>query len=121
MHSTRHRSLDMPDWARRCSAEMPDQLPKRVRTERVKRLTEIESSLRESYFASLMGSRLQLLVETQQSITTIAGGHAGKLLCGTTCRYAPAELVTQRTDLGVGSLVAGTVVRSDGEKLELRL
>lgn len=99
------------------AAEMTDQVPKLVRSDRVKCLSELEVSLRREYFDSLVGSQLQLLVETEQTITAIGPAAGEKLLRGTTCRYAPAELVSHRRDLGVGSLVDGTVTKSDGEKL----
>ncbi len=101
------------------AAEMPQQVPRTVRAERVKRLGELESSLRESYYNSLRGRRLQLLVESEKSMMSIGNDHSDKVLRGTTCRYAPAEFVTARTDLGVGSLVDAVVTDSDGEKLKL--
>ncbi len=101
------------------AAEMPSQIPKRIRSERVKRLAELETSLRQQYFDSLIGRPLQLLVESDLSLTSIGGQNDGHVLRGTTCRYAPAELVAKQSKLSVGSLVDATVLSSDGEKLNL--
>ncbi len=65
------------------AADMPDQIPKRVKSQRSRHLGEIESRLRQKYFKSLLGRRLQLLVESVD-----ANGTA----LGTACRYAPFEL-----------------------------
>ena len=107
------------------AADMNDQLPKSVKEERVKRLTNLESELRESYFESLVGNRVQLLVETEQEIASI-GGQSGaeRVLRGTTCRYAPAEWVSAKSDsedhsIGKGSLVTATVKSTDGKKVVL--
>ncbi len=103
------------------AADMPDQTPKTVKTDRVRRLGELEQALRESYYRSLVGYRLQLLTESQQQLQAIGGGRSERILRGTTCRYAAAELITEREDISVGSLVHATVTRTDGEKLQLRL
>ena len=73
-----------PFSARRgtAAAEMADQVPAGVRTERVRRLAAIEAELREAYFRSLIGRNLQVLLETSNA------GH----VMGTSCRYAPVEL-----------------------------
>ena len=42
------------------AAEMKDQLPKTLKTERVKRLREIETQLRAEYYQSLVGSDLEM-------------------------------------------------------------
>lgn len=93
------------------AASMPDQVPKSVRGERVERLGLLEAELRNDYFRSLLGRRLQLLVE-----------NADPILRGTTCRYAPAEAEPEpnpRANRSVppGTLVEIDVTRTDGEKL----
>lgn len=82
------------------AAEMPDQLPKSVRSQRVAALGELESELRELYFRSLVGRNVELLVESQSPIVGLGDRSGGQLYRGTTCRYAPAELtnVTEATD-----------------------
>jgi threonylcarbamoyladenosine tRNA methylthiotransferase MtaB len=62
------------------AAEMTDQIPKAVKTQRGRVLAELESELKQQYFDRLVGERLQLLVE-----------HVGEdgFASGTSCRYAP--------------------------------
>ena len=50
------------------AADMPDQIPKTVKTDRVRRLGELEQALRESYYRSLVGYRVQLLTESKQQL-----------------------------------------------------
>ncbi len=102
------------------AADMPDQVPKSLRAERVKQLGELESSLRANYFASLIGRRLQLLVESEQRITSIGQVGDERVFYGTTCRYAPAAMAADNKDIAVGALVDVTVIASDGEKLSVR-
>ncbi len=61
------------------AAEMQKQIPKSIKTERGKRLAEVEVACQQRYFQSLVGQQLQLLVENVNE-----AGVAG----GTTCRYA---------------------------------
>ncbi len=67
------------------AAEMPDQVPKAIRTHRGRQMAEIEQSLRERYFRSLLGKTLRVLVES-------AKDSQRQLAVGTSCRYAPVEL-----------------------------
>lgn len=107
------------------AAEMSDQIPKPVRSQRVSRLTQVEDELRNDYFQSLIGSRLQLLVESESQLTEIQLGDdqgsatdtVTRVLRGTTCRYAPAELVTSKDDLGKGSMISVKAVATDGKKV----
>jgi threonylcarbamoyladenosine tRNA methylthiotransferase MtaB len=81
------------------AAEMPGQIPGRVKAERARRLAEIEMGLRQEFFSSLAGSPLSVLVESPVS------GRQG-FVQGTSCRYAP---VTLPGDLSlVGQLTAVT-------------
>jgi len=67
------------------AAEMPDQVPPPVKADRAKRLSELESQLRATYFRQLIGRRLRVLVESP--LPDRPGwmtGHA--------CRYAEVEL-----------------------------
>ncbi len=80
------------------AADMPDQIAKAVKQERGKRLAALETELRRQYFGSLVGERLQLLIESFD-------GESGTAK-GTTCRYAPAtvQLATTNKEL-TGTLV----------------
>jgi threonylcarbamoyladenosine tRNA methylthiotransferase MtaB len=62
------------------AAEMPDQIPKQVKSIRAEKLAMLETELKRSYLQSLVGSTLQVLVETID---------AGRMqVGGTSCRYA---------------------------------
>ncbi len=62
------------------AAEMGDQVPGDVKSERGNAVSELETQLKRRYFESLIGERLQLLVEKV---------HDGRTATGTSCRYAP--------------------------------
>jgi len=65
------------------AAELPEQLPKTLKQERVHQLAEVEAETRDAYFRTLRGDRLRVLVESP-----VEGGR----YVGTACRYAPVEL-----------------------------
>jgi threonylcarbamoyladenosine tRNA methylthiotransferase MtaB len=67
------------------AAEMPNRIPKRIKRERMKRLSTLEQELRKGYFEGLVGRSLCVLVE---SPSETQAGH----VVGTSCRYAPVEL-----------------------------
>jgi threonylcarbamoyladenosine tRNA methylthiotransferase MtaB len=67
------------------AAEMSDQVRADVKSERCRRLAELEVGLRERYFGSLKGRTLQVLVESPIS------GRPGRIQ-GTACRYAPVDI-----------------------------
>lgn len=71
--------------------DMPEQLPKKLKTKRIHRLKEIEEELRDEYYASLHGKNLRVLVETPLE--------EGRYV-GTSCRYAPVELDADPEDVG---------------------
>lgn len=75
------------------AATMPDQIPAEEKSRRVNVLSGLERELRTGYHQSLLGRRLQVLVESNV---------AGRAL-GTSCRYATVEFVSATA--GVGSLV----------------
>lgn len=62
--------------------DMPHQITKRVKSERGRRLAELEAVLRQAYFGRLVGRRLQALVERPSS-------DRPGFVQGTACRYAP--------------------------------
>jgi threonylcarbamoyladenosine tRNA methylthiotransferase MtaB len=78
------------------AAEMSPQVLPQIKAERVERLATLEAELRQSYFRSLIGRRLTVLVEGAKI--------AGVLLAGTSCRYAPVEM-SAAEGIEIGSLV----------------
>jgi threonylcarbamoyladenosine tRNA methylthiotransferase MtaB len=62
------------------AADMGDQITKAVKSQRGKAVLELETELKREYFESLVGERLQLLVEKIHDDGTASG---------TSCRYAP--------------------------------
>lgn len=99
-----------PFSARRTTdaAEMPHQVSPEVKADRCRRLTTIEGRLRERYFRTLMGRRLQLLVESPAE-------RAG-YVTGTSCRYATVEipggedLIGRFVDVTAGECDASRIV-----------
>jgi threonylcarbamoyladenosine tRNA methylthiotransferase MtaB len=74
------------------AAQMPNQVPPEVKSERTRQLAELESLLRERYFASLQGRVLDVLVESP--------AEDRQRVRGTSCRYAPVELPASRASIG---------------------
>ncbi|TWU28580.1 tRNA (N(6)-L-threonylcarbamoyladenosine(37)-C(2))-methylthiotransferase MtaB [Bythopirellula polymerisocia] len=67
------------------AAEMPEQLSKSVKHERMQELTRVEAELRDRYFSSLEGRKLRVLVESE--LEEKPGYYVG-----TSCRYAPVAV-----------------------------
>ena len=89
------------------AASMPGQLPKKIKRQRQQALAQLEVQLRNRYFRSLLGSRLQVLVESSHP-------DRANVQVGTSCRYAPVEIETpspspagQLVDLVAQDLVDG--------------
>lgn len=79
------------------AAEMSDPVPDAVRSERVAELLRVEAELRRTYFDSLVGRRLQLLVDSVEPLQDADTSDRPQwIVRGTSCRYAPLELVTDR-------------------------
>jgi threonylcarbamoyladenosine tRNA methylthiotransferase MtaB len=76
------------------AAEMSDQVPKAVKTERGEVVAALGTKLKQQYFQSLIGERLQLLVEKVHDDGTASG---------TSCRYAPIR--AQVSDAQENSLI----------------
>jgi threonylcarbamoyladenosine tRNA methylthiotransferase MtaB len=74
------------------AAAMCQQVDSEVKAERAKRLAELEDRLRERYLATLVGMKMQALVESP-------GQRSGTML-GTNCRYAPCEVAGTTADIG---------------------
>ncbi len=72
------------------AAEMQDPIPKHVKAERGKAISELEIELRREYFERLVGKELTLLAERYDSQTGI--------LSGTSCRYAPIVIKSSKDD-----------------------
>ncbi len=92
------------------AAESPDQVHGDVRKARCRRLSKLEEELRADYFDSLLGRRLQVMLESRND----AGAWTG-----TSCRYAPVE-ISLRDDpslLEAGQLVDVHVQRRDHDRL----
>jgi threonylcarbamoyladenosine tRNA methylthiotransferase MtaB len=91
------------------AAEMPGQIPKRMKNERRQELARLEGELRDVYFASLAGMRLRVLVESTVK-------DSPQTLIGTSCRYAPVLLPTaagpcgELVDLTAGPADQGRIV-----------
>ncbi len=126
------------------AAEMSGQIPKGVRSSRVDQLRGLEAELRSDYFQGLVGKRLQLLVESSRTLVSIQrdaiqrdaiqrdaiqrdaiqrdADHpdpSSTLRRGTTCRYAPAELVEEADSNhgATGELINVRVTKTDGQSL----
>jgi threonylcarbamoyladenosine tRNA methylthiotransferase MtaB len=98
------------------AAEMQDQLSKQEKSARVHRLTDLEAVLRQEYFDSLVGSQIQMLVESIDAETGIASG--------TSCRFAQIKTCIRQTapmesvQLQIGQLVELRVTRNADTHLE---
>ena len=90
------------------AAEMPHQISKQIKTERGRELTQIESELQKTYFTSLIGNPMRVLIETVVDQAT-------HRVAGTSCRYAPVELESDSSSLG--QLVAVKAVNLQNDRL----
>ena len=73
------------------AADLPGQLPKKLKQARGRELSNLEAELRDEYFESLRGMRLRVLVESPLE-------DDAKRMVGTACRYAP--IVVSNADQG---------------------
>ena len=80
------------------AAEMTDQIPKKIKQERGRSVRELEAQLKQNYIRSLVGERLQILVEDASDT----------ILRGTSCRYAPVALKIDSG--GPGPQLEGTLL-----------
>ena len=94
------------------AAAFPDQVPKQLKTARVRTLGLIEAELREAFFSRLRGRTIQVLVESSDPQT----GH----WLGTSCRYTPTQLPTSAS-LRAGQLVPAHVLRIAQNRVVARL
>lgn len=99
------------------AAEMPDQLPKAVKVERGRRIAELEQKLRADYFQTLLGQKLSVLVESNAESNAEDRTHQA---FGTSCRYTPVALKSQRGSpaaIAPGQLVECVPDRYDAKQL----
>ena len=66
------------------AAEMKEQISKKVKSERGTKIAALEKELKREYFQSLVGEKLQLLVEKVNDDKTVTG---------TSCRYATVNAI----------------------------
>lgn len=90
------------------AAEMLGQIPKHVQQERSRELAAVEAELRDSYYRSLIGRQLRVLVETQERGATNA---EPETWLGTSCRYATVEVPASARDEGQFVEVTAHAVR----------
>ena len=83
------------------AADLPDQLPKPLKSERVARLAEVEAELRQRYFHSLLGRELQFLSESRCKTHP-------EYFVGTSARYAPVRFAPGELPLDSGCPSAST-------------
>ena len=77
------------------AAAMPNQIPGDVQRQRSDRLAAVAQPLREAFFQSLLGRKLQVLIESETSDDVgnlLENDLHGNTLFGTSARYAPVQL-----------------------------
>lgn len=87
------------------AAQMPDQVPPEVKQSRIERLQKLERQLALRYQQSLIGRRLQVMVE---SPVAERSGYA----YGTACRYVHVELPAGAESYGRFAVVTPVAIRS---------
>jgi threonylcarbamoyladenosine tRNA methylthiotransferase MtaB len=85
------------------AAEMTDAVPPQVKTARHERLLALENELRATYYQSLIGRQLTVLVEGDPAVIS-------HNRIGTSCRYAPVELPT-------GEFTPGTLIDVEARRV----
>lgn len=78
------------------AADLPDQLSKKEKSARVQQVTKLESETRVSYHRSLVGMQLVMMAEKNERVDeplTIGSSKERWQLQGTSCRYAPVQVV----------------------------
>jgi threonylcarbamoyladenosine tRNA methylthiotransferase MtaB len=72
------------------AATLADQVPAEVKQERVTRLERLGEQLRDRYYQTLLGRRLDVLVEGD--VSSDASPPTERAVAGTACRYATVEI-----------------------------
>ncbi|HMO15013.1 MAG TPA: tRNA (N(6)-L-threonylcarbamoyladenosine(37)-C(2))-methylthiotransferase MtaB [Pirellulaceae bacterium] len=83
------------------AAEFPDQVTNAVKASRVQVLTQVESELKRAYLQSLVGQRLQVLVEE------VAAG----VSAGTSCRYVRVQFPAANDALQTTGILRDVTVK----------
>lgn len=91
------------------AAEMENQIPGDIKSQRGKIVRELESELRETYYQKLIGTRLQLLVEK------VSEGLDRNVAVGTSCRYGQVEI--DADGVGDNDLVDVVITGTKGNRL----
>ncbi len=98
------------------AASMDGRVPKSVASQRREQLQELEAGLRSDYFDSLVGRRLEVLVE--ETLVDEEGAGPPMIAKGTACRYVPVQMVRPAADesrIADGNLLGVNILRqSDG-------
>lgn len=74
------------------AADLPGQLPKKLKQERGRELAAVEAELRDEYYRSLEGMELRVLLENEDQ--------ERGMVSGTSCRYATVEIPSQQANVG---------------------
>ncbi len=90
------------------AATYPGQIHGTIRQERIARLEQLECELAESYYGSLLGRRLEVMVESEST--------RDGWVCGTDRRYVPVELPGTVDD--IGKMCYGRGIRTTQKYLE---
>jgi threonylcarbamoyladenosine tRNA methylthiotransferase MtaB len=90
------------------AANLPNQVPPDVKKERSQRLAELEHRLAHRYYHSLVGTALDVLVESKPA-------RRDGWIRGTACRYAPVEFPGSSAD--IGQLIRVRAVSVDDEEV----
>ncbi len=92
------------------AAEMPDQLPKAIKSARGQEIAKVESANRVAYAGSLAGSQVNLLIERHDVDR--------QMFSGTACRYLPAQFIGQeKRFIDEGQLTRIQVISSQKDVL----
>lgn len=92
------------------AATMDGQVPKRIKAARGQELAAICQSLRQEYFRSLLGRRLQVLIES-----TVNGNE--NQVVGTACRYVPVQLAGREEQVSSFREVIAHEIQSDTDRI----
>ncbi|QDU76982.1 Threonylcarbamoyladenosine tRNA methylthiotransferase MtaB [Bremerella volcania] len=90
------------------AAEMPDQIPGDVKSDRRAHLAAVEDKTREAYYQSLVGDTLDVLIEAEDR-------DDANFATGTSCRYAPVHV--SRSQVEIGQRYQMRINRADWQQL----
>lgn len=90
------------------AAEMLDQIPGDVKSDRRARLAAVEDQTREAYYQSLVGDTLDVLIEAEDR-------DDARLATGTSCRYAP--VFVDRSSVEIGERYRVKIDRAESQRV----